>query len=117
MKNKNIIESIVCALRGIKDGFKRERNFKFYGKVAAIFFCINLLIKASYIEYGLYVVSSFLVFITEMINSAFERLIDYAHQEVNDELKYIKDIAAGAVLLAGFMFFIVEGLVIFSHII
>ena len=51
MKNKNIIESIVCALRGIKDGFKRERNFKFYGKVAAIFFCLLPNIKIKSVKY------------------------------------------------------------------
>jgi undecaprenol kinase len=35
----------------------------------------------------------------ELINSAFERLIDHLHPEIHPEIGLIKDMAAGGVLL------------------
>ncbi len=40
------------------------------------------------------------VWITEMLNTAIENCIDYKHSEIHSTLKYIKDVAAGAVLIS-----------------
>ena len=44
----------------------------------------------------------FLILITEMQNSAIEAALDRLHPELHDSIKQSKDLAAGAVLLAGF---------------
>jgi diacylglycerol kinase len=41
-----------------------------------------------------------LVWITEMINTCIERIMDYLSTERKPEIKFIKDLAAGAVLVA-----------------
>lgn len=41
-----------------------------------------------------------LVFTAEMVNAALEYLIDRLHPEIHEEIKFAKDAAAGAVLLA-----------------
>lgn len=43
-----------------------------------------------------------LVLITELQNSSFEEALDHLHPELHDKIGRSKDMAAGAVLIAGF---------------
>lgn len=117
MKNKNIWQSIRCALSGIKLAFEYEKNFKLYVVIALVFLIINIILKSSLLEFGVYVVLCSLVFAFEHINTAIERIVDKFIITKNDDAKYIKDVAAGAVLICGIAFFIVEGLIIVHKII
>ena len=40
-----------------------------------------------------------LVLALELVNSAFERLIDHLHPEIHPEIRLVKDMAAGGVLV------------------
>jgi diacylglycerol kinase (ATP) len=53
----------------------------------------------------------------ECVNTAIERLCDYLTQEKDENIKIIKDIAAGAVICFGFAFYISEGIMIGAHLI
>lgn len=53
-----------------------------------------------------------LVFIAELLNTAVERLADYLSPERNEEIRQVKDYAAGAVLIAAVVA-VVIGLLIF----
>ncbi len=117
LKNKNIWQSIRCALSGIKLAFMCEKNFKLYIVIALIFFIINLLLHSSLVEFGIYIILCCLVFAFEHINTAIERVVDKFIMTKNSDAKYIKDVAAGAVLICGITFFIVEGLVLIPKII
>jgi diacylglycerol kinase len=48
----------------------------------------------------------------ELANSSFERLCDLYTTEFNPKIKYVKDVMAGAVLIASIMAFII-GIIIF----
>ncbi|MFT7644743.1 MAG: undecaprenol kinase [Candidatus Paceibacteria bacterium] len=48
-----------------------------------------------------------LILITELQNSALEAALDRLHPELHDDIKQIKDMAAGAVLTAGIFLLIV----------
>lgn len=52
-------------------------------------------------EYALLAISASLVIITELQNSALESALDRLHPEIHDDIRRSKDMAAGAVLLAG----------------
>jgi hypothetical protein len=45
----------------------------------------------------------------EVINSAFERLIDHLHPELHSEIGFIKDMAAGSVLLISIGALVIAG--------
>jgi undecaprenol kinase len=45
----------------------------------------------------------------EVINSAFERLIDHLHPELHSEIGLIKDMAAGSVLLISIGALVIAG--------
>ena len=75
-KNKNIFESIRCALNGIVIGFKEERNLVIYIFIAVIFFFFNMLLKSTSIEFAIFFILCFIVFSIEYINTAIERVVD-----------------------------------------
>jgi diacylglycerol kinase len=53
-----------------------------------------------------------MVFITEMFNTAIERIVDYISPEISDMARHCKDLSAAAVLVAAIIAFI-AGVVIF----
>lgn len=57
-----------------------------------------------------------MVLITELQNSAFEAALDHLHPEIHDNIGRSKDMAAGAVLLAGLFLVIVIAWLIFVRI-
>ncbi len=66
----------------------------------------------SLLEWSLLVLVILIVFITELINSALERVTDVLKPRINGYVREIKDIMAGAVMLASLLALIV-GLLIF----
>lgn len=117
MKNKNIWQSIKCALSGMKLAFEYEKNFKLYIIIASIFLVFNIVLKSSLLEFGVYVILCSLVFAFEYVNTAIERIVDKFITTKNDDAKYIKDVASSSVLTCGIAFFVVEGLIFISKII
>lgn len=116
MKNKNIFQSIKCAVNGIILAFKAEKNLTLYVLIALIFFIFNLILKSSILEIAIFIILSFCVFAMEHINTAIERIVDKFILEKDENAKYIKDVAAGAVLICGIAFFVVEGLILIPKI-
>lgn len=112
MKNRNILQSIKCASRGIIDCFKHERNFREYTLIALMFLIFNILLSVSIWEYIVFAILICAVFSAEFINTAIERLVDKSSKEISDENKFIKDVSAGGVLSMAIAFFITEGLIL-----
>ncbi len=117
MKNKNFFESVVCAIRGIISGFKTEKNFKIYIFIALIFLVFNIILSAENYDYIILIVLTSGVFTAEYFNTAAERIVDKFSNEINNDFKFIKDVAAGAVLISGIAFFSVEAIVLISKLI
>jgi diacylglycerol kinase len=53
-----------------------------------------------------------LVLITELQNSALEEALDHLHPELHDRIGRTKDMAAGSVLLAGFIAIVIVAVVL-----
>lgn len=112
MKNKNILQSIRCAARGMYACFREERNFRDYTVIAAVFLLLNILCAAALWEYIVFITLVSGAFSAEYINTAIERLIDSYDGEINETNKFIKDAAAAGVLAFGLAFFLSEGLIL-----
>lgn len=117
MKNKTIFESIKYAISGIILAFKEERNLGIYVIIALVFLSLNIILKSTYIELIIYVILCALVFATEYINTAIERVVDKFILTKNPDAKYIKDVSAASVLTFGITFFIIEALILIPKII
>lgn len=93
MKNKTFIDSLKCAFRGLYRAHKYEKNFKIYYLIALTFLVINLKLKVDTPYWVGYILSSFAVFDTELVNTAIERLYDTITKEYSDLIREAKDIA------------------------
>ena len=116
MKNKNFLQSVRCAARGILSGFKTERNFKIYACIALAFLVLNIITFSGLYDYIIFISLTCGVFSAEYLNTAAERLCDIFRTEKDQNIGFIKDVAAASVLVMGIAFFAAEGAVLISNI-
>ena len=109
---KKEVFSFFHALQGIIFLIVRERHarFHFLATIAAIFLGFYLNISVS--EWLWIVLAISLVLAAESFNTSIEKLADLVQPEMDPRVKYIKDLAAGAVLLLSLAAAII-GLIIF----
>ena len=94
------IKSVGFALEGIVLYFKTQHNALIQAVVAIIVIVLGFILKADSTEWCFLICAIALVIISEMLNTAIEFLTDLASPEINPQAKKIKDVAAGAVLIA-----------------
>ncbi|MFN0081208.1 MAG: diacylglycerol kinase family protein [Ferruginibacter sp.] len=109
---KKATDAFVFAFNGLRYAFVNERNFRIE-MIAATAVCIAAyMLHISAIEWLVVVINIGFVISAELINAAIEKLCDLVTKENDPSIKIIKDVAAGAVLLAAFVA-VICGLVIF----
>lgn len=116
MKNRNIIDSFKCAIRGLISVFKTEKNCWFYLANIIAFGIVNYFIGATQLNWILYFVSFVGAYASECINTAIERLCDFVTEEKHEKIRLVKDAAAGSVLCWGLLFYINELFIIGSYL-
>ena len=99
MKNKTFIQSIICAIKGFIYTLKTEKNYRYYATITLVFLIINIIVKVEFYCYIFQIFTSLGVFSCECINTAIEHLCNKMTMEIDAEIKFIKDIAAGAVFV------------------
>ena len=109
-----IIKSFKCAIKGILYSIKNERNMRVHTVIAVYIVAFSFFFNLSFVKYSVLALVISSVFITEMLNSAIEGLLDIISKEYNSAAKIIKDIAAGAVLVAS-GFAVIVALLLFSN--
>ncbi len=90
-----------------------ERNFKVHVLALIVVISAGFYFHITSNEWLIVLLISALVLALETINSAIEKLCDLYTKETHPQLKLIKDIAAGAVLIAA-IFAVVIALIIFK---
>ena len=106
------LRSFSFAFAGIREFLAREHNARIH-LVATIAVCIAACVfRVGYLEAAVLAIVIGLVWITEILNTCVERMMDFFHPEDHPHIKYIKDLAAGAVLVAAITA-VVAGLLIF----
>ena len=93
-------KSFEYAFTGIKDFIIKEHNARLHLAATVVVIVIAILLKVNYAEAILLAIVTGLVWICELINTAIEKMIDFITLEKLPPIKYIKDIAAAAVLVA-----------------
>mgnify|MGYP001008849345 CR=1 FL=1 len=98
-KNVNFFKSLSFAINGIKYCFKMEKHYKFHIFAFILIMILSFLLKLSSIEFIFIIAVSFLVIITEMLNTCVEVIVDMITKDYNVLAMYAKDLGAGAVLV------------------
>lgn len=101
MKGRPIRERMGFAAAGLVAGWRREHSFRVHVRTALAALVVLLVLRPAPLWWALFGLVAFLVMAAELINAAVEALVDHLHPELHDEVKAIKDMMAGAVLLAG----------------
>lgn len=100
MRKPPVHKSFLNAFKGVFLMITTERNFQ----IECLAFLINLFLifylSLSALDTVLILIASFGVLSAEIFNTAIEKICDIVHPEFDKRIGFIKDIAAGAVLLA-----------------
>lgn len=112
----NFFSSLKIALKGLYLIIKNERNFRIQLFTAFIIGILGLLLHFSHqdwVSIGLLVA---MVLISEAFNSSIEALSDTISQEFRVNIKYAKDVSAGAVLISAATSVIAGAIIIIPYI-
>jgi diacylglycerol kinase (ATP) len=94
------IKSFHYAFAGIRQFFASEHNAWIHLFATVIVIVLAFIIPISSLEAVSLVIVIGLVWVTELFNTAVERLVDFVSIEKSPVIKIIKDISAAAVLVA-----------------
>lgn len=109
---QKLVTSFRNAIRGIAVALSKEQNFKIEVGFAIIVSILLIYLPLSLIERIFVIFAIALVLILELVNSANERFLNLYSKEHQPKIGEIKDLMAGAVLMAAFASLII-GLLIF----
>lgn len=109
------LQSIKYAVNGIILMFKREPNIKLHAIATVIVVIAGFIDGFNTYKWLALVFAISAVWITEGVNTAIEKLCDYScGEQYHPAIKTIKDISAGAVLLAAISSIII-GILLFIN--
>lgn len=100
MRKINRIESFRYAFAGIWYTLKTQRNAQIHVGIASGIVILGLALKLTLTEWAIIALTTGFVWATEMLNTVAEAAMDYATADFDPQVKIVKDVAAGAVLVA-----------------
>lgn len=106
------LRSIRFAVNGLLYALRTERNVQIWFGVAVLTFLFSIWMEASQTELLIILLWMSLIGTAEYLNTPIEKLSDRVTLEYDEEIKRVKDIAAGATFVAS-IGAIISGLIIF----
>ena len=100
MKNRSFPERLMFAFNGLGAAWRRESSFRTQATLAVIAAIVLVVLRPPVVWWAIIALTVSFVLVTELMNSAFEALVDHLHPERHPEIRIIKNMAAGGVLLA-----------------
>ena len=111
------VRSFRFAMDGISSFFQREHNAWLHFMATITVFTLAVLVKVSKTELLALVFAIGFVWVAEMFNTCIERVMDFVSAHKHPEVKFIKDLAAAAVLTASITAFIAGAIVFIPKLI
>ncbi len=99
-KNSAFRQRLRNSLTGIAHALSSERSLKFQVFAFGIALAALFFMRPHPIWWALVFESAGAVFASELLNTALEHLADHLHPAEHEQIRLVKDCAAGAVLLA-----------------
>lgn len=99
MKNRPFAERMGFALAGLKAAWQREASFRTHCVMGLLAVAALAVLRPAPLWWALVLLVIALILALELVNSALEGVIDHLHPERHPEIKIIKDMVAGAVLV------------------
>jgi diacylglycerol kinase len=112
MRSRNFLESFRFACSGLWYALRTQRSTRIHLTVAAAVVALGLWLNLSYIQWAVLTLTIGFVLVSEMLNTVAETLVDLTSPDYHPLAKVVKDVTAGAVLLAAIISVIVGLLVL-----
>lgn len=112
IKIRKLANSFKYARAGLKKVFLEEQNFQVHCLIASFVLIFAAVLQVKIWELIILIIIISLVFILEIANSIFERLLDLIKPRLHSYVRDIKDMTAALVLVSALTAIIV-GLIIF----
>ncbi|GAB5416542.1 MAG: diacylglycerol kinase family protein [Crocinitomicaceae bacterium] len=112
-----MISSFKNAFRGLFLLLKTERNFQIHALALLVVIVAGCYFDISRGEWAIVLIMSAIVLGLEGLNSAIEKLCDEVTMERKESIRNIKDIAAGAVLVAAMVAVAVACIIFYPYLV
>ncbi|GAB3717379.1 hypothetical protein GCM10027592_59440 [Spirosoma flavus] len=96
---RKVIRSFGFAGQGILDLFRFENNAKMHLLIAILVVLAGFILELSRLEWAIILTQFGLVWAAEAFNTAIEKLCDFVSPGIHPQIKAVKDLSSGAVLL------------------
>lgn len=106
------LRSIRFAVNGLFYALRTERNVQIWFVIAVLTLVFSIWMKVSKTEFLIILLWMSLIGTAEYLNTSIEKLSDRVTLEYDEQIRRVKDIAAGATFLAS-IGAIISGLIIF----
>lgn len=116
MRKRSIISSFNYAVSGIILALKTEKHMRIHYGIAIGVILLSLFFDFSRTEFLLLLFAISLVIVAEMINTALEKVVDLITKDYHPLARLVKDISAGAVLIAAINSIVVGYLLFFDRL-
>lgn len=110
------IKSFTYAFRGIMRLVKKEHNARIHLVALVGVVVAGLVFRLGIVDWMAVVFASGMVFISELFNTAIEKLADEVDPKWNERIGQVKDFAAGAVLVSALVAIFIGALVFIPRI-
>jgi diacylglycerol kinase len=109
---KRLVKSFHYSIKGLSKTFRDEPNLRIQSIIAIMVIIAGCLLRLRTWEWTMIIFAIGLVIITELVNSAVERITDVLKPRINGYVKEIKDIMAAAVFVSA-LIAVAVGLIVF----
>lgn len=113
---KKLVKSFGYAFEGLEHAYKYDQNLRIHFFIAILVIIASIVFRVNPFEMGILGIMILLVMVTEMINTAIERMVDLITKEHRADAKIAKDVAAGMVFLTAAGSLVVGVLIFLPHI-
>ncbi|MSR85170.1 diacylglycerol kinase family protein [Candidatus Uhrbacteria bacterium] len=113
MKSPSFFRRLRYAARGLSLAFQSEQSFRLQSLAAVFVIVAALIFPLSILERLILLVVVMSVLVLELLNSCVERVADLMKPRLDEYVREVKDVMAGAVLLAS-LFSLLIALLIFG---
>ena len=111
-----LISRIGFANQGIRFFFSNERNGQIQLAISILVIAFGIHYDISRTEWCVIILSIAIVMSLEMVNTAIEVFCNHVRPEKHEEIKKVKDVAAGAVWWAAVAALVVGGLIFYPYV-
>ena len=111
-RRTSLLQSFNFAFQGLVASVRHQRNMRVHLLLAFAVLLASLFLNLSRLQLVAVIIAVAFVFITELMNSAIEAVVDMITDQFDPRAKAAKDMAAGAVLVAAINALVVAYLVL-----